>query len=130
MKKIICQTFLIGAFLLGSVSTVLAAAATCQEYCADQKLGQPSGKACLCNPLASANFEDLVNTVIMFLIKISIPIATIMFVIAGIVFVTAAGDPAKFKKAKDIMVYTGVGLAVILVASGLIKVLQSLLGGK
>jgi len=81
------------------------------------------------NPLAYGKFEDLVNAIIGFLIKIGIPIASVMFVIAGVVFVTSSGDPNKVKTAKNIMIYTAVGLAVILVASGLIKVLQSLLGG-
>ena len=114
MKKIIRQIFLTGAFLLGTISTVLAAEC-------------PSGQ--ICNPLQYGNFEDLVNAVIRFLITIGTPIAAIMFVIAGIVFVTSAGDPGRVKTARSIMIYTAVGLAVILVASGLIKVLQSLLQG-
>jgi len=114
MKKKICQIFLIGVFLLGSASVALAA--DCPE-------GQ------ICNPLKYGNFEDLVNAIIGFLIRIGTPIAAIMFVIAGIVFVTSAGDPGRVRTARSIMIYTAVGLAVILVASGLIKVLQSLLQG-
>jgi len=83
----------------------------------------------ICNPLAFCNIEDLINAIIGFLIKIGTPIAAIMFVIAGIVFVTSAGDPKRVLTARMIMIYTAVGLAVILIASGLIKVLQSLLGG-
>ncbi|MEK7503467.1 MAG: pilin [Patescibacteria group bacterium] len=115
MKKIVSQIFLIGAFLAGSVSSVFAA--TC-----------PAGQ--ICNPLRYGNLEGLIDAIISFLITVGIPIATIMFVIAGIVFVTSAGDPRKAKTAKDIMIYTSVGLAVILLASGLSKVLQSLLGGE
>ena len=57
------------------------------------------------------------------------PIAGVMFVVAGVMFVTSAGDPERVRTARRVMIYTAVGLAVILVASGLIKVLQSLLGG-
>jgi len=81
------------------------------------------------NPLAYDTVEGLINHIIDFLIKIGSPIAAIMFVIAGIMFVTSAGDAGRLKTAKNIMLYTAIGFAVILVASGLIKVLQSLLGG-
>ncbi|OGZ21657.1 MAG: hypothetical protein A2922_00325 [Candidatus Nealsonbacteria bacterium RIFCSPLOWO2_01_FULL_43_36] len=115
MKKLICQTFLIGVFLLGSVSTVLA-------------VDCPTGQ--ICNPLKYGNFEDLISGIIKdFLIPVGISVAGIMFLVAGVMFVTSAGDPGKTKTARDIMIYTAVGLAVILLASGLIKVLQSLLEG-
>ena len=83
----------------------------------------------ICNPLAYCNIEDLVNAIIRFLIMIGSPIAGVMFVVAGVMFVTSAGDPERVRTARRVMIYTAVGLAVILVASGLIKVLQSLLGG-
>lgn len=83
----------------------------------------------ICNPLQYGSFDELVNAVIRFLIIIGSPIAAIMFVIAGIVFVTSAGDPGRVRTARSIMIYTAVGFAIILVASGLIKVLQTLLSG-
>lgn len=96
--------------------------------------GQSSCSECLpgqiCNPLSYCNIEDLIKAIVNdFLIPVSISVAAIMFVIAGIVLVTSAGDPGKARTARSIMIYTAVGLAVILAASGLIKVLQSLLGG-
>ena len=63
-----------------------------------------------------------------FLIPVGITVAGIMFVIAGALFVTSAGDPEKARTARRVMIYTAVGLAVILLASGLIAVLQSILG--
>jgi len=88
-----------------------------------------NGDGTLQNPLAYDSIEDLIDAIIVFLIKIGAPIAGVMFVIAGIMFVTSAGDPEKARTARKVMTYTAVGLAVILVASGLIKVIQSLLGG-
>lgn len=84
----------------------------------------------LCNPLAYDNFEELIGAIINnFLLPIGSSIAGIMFLIAGFYFVTSAGDATRLKTAKNIMIYTAVGLAVILLASGLTKVIQSLLGG-
>lgn len=83
----------------------------------------------ICNPLKYGNFEDLINAIIVFIFNLGLVVAPIMFVISGILFVTSAGDPGRVKTAKNIALYTAIGFAVILVASGLIKVLQSLLGG-
>jgi len=95
--------------------------------------GSPTGGSCpagqICNPLKYGNFEDLIKAIINdFLIPVGITVAGIMFVIAGALFVTSAGDPEKVRTARRVMIYTAVGLAVILLASGLIAVLQSILG--
>ena len=81
------------------------------------------------NPLGYENFEDLVNAIINFLWLITTPLAAIMFVISGIMFVTSVGNPEKVKTAKNIALYTAIGYGIIIIASGLIKVLQSLLQG-
>ena len=41
---------------------------------------------------------------------------------------TAGGDPQKISKAKSIMIYTAIGLAVVLLAKGLIALIKDLLG--
>lgn len=84
----------------------------------------------ICNPLGYKSVECLVSAITAFLMTVSVPIAVVMFVIAGIYFVTSAGDPGRIKTAKMIMLYTAIGFGVILVASGLIRVIQSLLQGK
>lgn len=84
----------------------------------------------ICNPLKYNDFNDLVKAVINdFLMPVGITVAGLMFVIAGFVYVTSAGDPGRARTARSILIYTAVGLAVILLASGLVKVLQSALGG-
>jgi len=79
--------------------------------------------------LAYGNFEDLVNAIVNFLFNLSLVVAPIMLVISGIYFVTSIGDPGRVKTAQNIALYTIIGFAIILLASGLIKVLQSLLAG-
>jgi len=81
------------------------------------------------NPLGYSGFEDLVNAIINFIWKLATPLAAIMFVISGIMFVTSVGDPEKVKTAKKVALYTAIGYAIIIMASGLIKVLQSLFQG-
>ena len=113
MKKVVSALFL--SFLFLSVGTIV--------FAADCPPGQ------ICNPLGYENFEDLVNAIINFLWIIGTPLAAIMFVISGIMFVTSVGNPEKVKTAKNIALYTAIGYAIIIMASGLIKVLQSLFQG-
>lgn len=81
------------------------------------------------NPLGYERFEDLVNAIIDFIWKLGTPLAAIMFVISGIMFVTSTGNPEKVKTAKNVALYTAIGYGIIIMASGLIKVLQSLFQG-
>lgn len=81
------------------------------------------------NPLGYQDFEGLVNAIINFLIKVATPLAAIMFVVSGVLFVTSTGDPGRVSTARKVALYTAIGYGVILMSSGLIKVLQSLLKG-
>lgn len=61
------------------------------------------------------NLLQLVNNVIDFLIQIiAVPIATILFLYAGFIYVTAAGDPGKIKKAHGIFVNVFWGFIIAL----------------
>ena len=80
------------------------------------------------NPLKYNKFEDLVNALINFIFVIGIAVAPIMVLIAGFNLLTAGGDPKKVDTAKKILLYTAIGLAIILMAKGLIGMLNQILG--
>lgn len=82
----------------------------------------------ICNPLSTDSFEDLLSSITNFIFTIALALAPVMMIIAGFMFVTSAGDPGRVGTAKKLALYTLIGLAIILLASGLIKVLQSVLG--
>ncbi|MFH1671699.1 MAG: pilin [Candidatus Portnoybacteria bacterium] len=88
----------------------------------------PEGQ--ICNPLKYENFQDLISAINKFIFTIAIILSPILFIIAGIMLVTSAGDPAKVKKAQTMMIYTAVGLAIIVLAQALIAVLKNALGVK
>ncbi|MCK4520866.1 hypothetical protein KAT95_03345 [Candidatus Parcubacteria bacterium] len=89
----------------------------------------PPGSICIDNPITSTSFEDLVNSIVNFIFMLAIAIAPIMFIIAGFAFITAAGDPAKVQKAKDIALWTAIGLMVVLMAYGIINVIKEIFSG-
>jgi heme/copper-type cytochrome/quinol oxidase subunit 2 len=57
-------------------------------------------------------------------------VAAICLIIAGFFFVTAQGDPAKTKTARDFVLWALVGVAVAVLAKALIGGLASLLYGQ
>lgn len=77
------------------------------------------------NPLRAQTFEDLFLAIATFLWNIALAVGLIMVVIAGFLFVTAAGDPNRVRRAKEVLLYTVIGIVVIGISRGLIKVLQS-----
>ena len=80
------------------------------------------------NPLGTNTFEGLINNIINYLFTISLVIAPLMFIFAGFLFVTAEGKTEKVEKAKDLIWWTIIGFVIILLARGLVEMLQSMLG--
>lgn len=80
------------------------------------------------NPLQYDTFEDMTAAIIRFLFTVGIAIAPILFAIGGIMIATAGGNPQQVQKAQKLMLYTAIGLAVILFAQGLVSVLKNVLG--
>ena len=78
------------------------------------------------NPLQYDTFEELINAIINFIFTIALAIAPLMIIIAAFYFVTAGGDPKKVDTAQKIILYTCIGLVVILMAKGLIVLLKQI----
>lgn len=87
------------------------------------------GQITIPNPLEAETIEELIDNIIDFIFLISLAIAPIMILVAGFLFLTAGGNPQKVSQAKNLILYTVIGLAIILLAKGLIAVLKSVLGG-
>lgn len=79
------------------------------------------------NPLEANTFEQLVIAIATFLWNIAVfGVGPIMIVIAGFLFVTGGGNPDQVRRAKEILLYTVIGIAVIGVSRGLIEVIKNL----
>lgn len=94
--------------------------------CKGKGITCPAGALCIDNPLCAESFEELINALINFIFYFSLVFAPIMFIIAGLLFVTAAGVPEKIQKAKNVMLWTAIGLAIIIMAKGIITVIQEI----
>ena len=80
------------------------------------------------NPLLCDNAQCLVDKAGAIIRPIAIAIAIVMLIVSGIQYITSSGDEEKIRKAKKTMLYTVVGLAIVIAASFLIGVVQEILG--
>jgi hypothetical protein len=107
-----------GALLLVSVFySPFSAYAT--DYSADQFVKNPS---------TFTLFQDLLGGVITYLNMIVDPLVIIVFLWGAFQILTAGGDEAKIKSGKKTITYAAIGAAIIICASGLIYVINQLLG--
>lgn len=79
------------------------------------------------NPIAAESLVDLAKAIGRFLFQIAIPIAVIVIIYAGILFLTSQGKPEQINKAKTVLLYAVIGLAVILIGQGFFTLIKSIL---
>ena len=89
-------------------------------------LGQ--GSITITNPLGSLKFEDLLNKLSTFVFNIALVLAPVILVFAGLLFVTSGGKPEQVQKAKNLILWTIIGFAIITLSRGLIAILRQFLG--
>ena len=81
-------------------------------------------------PITATSFEALVGGIVNFVFNIALVLAPLMVIIGAIYLLTSGGDPKKIETGKNIIIYTLIGLAIILLAKGLIAVLEAIIGVK
>lgn len=83
-------------------------------------------EADLTNPLGSgSNFYNLIDKIANVLIAIGIPVAVVFIIYAGFLFVTAGGSEEQVKKAKETLIWTIAGTALLVGAKTIASALQS-----
>lgn len=84
----------------------------------------------LVNPLGeNTTIESVLSNVMDWLVKLGAPVAALMIVIGGLQMLFASGNPEKFKKGQQTILYTAIGYGIIIIGNGLIKILEALLKG-
>jgi type IV secretion system pilin len=80
------------------------------------------------NPLKAGTIQELIENISGFLFGVAMAVAVIVIVLAGIKFVTAGGEPAKIEEAKKMILYSVIGVAIMILANGLIQIIRNVLG--
>ena len=79
--------------------------------------------------LPSGSVMGIVTNMMNYLLILVGILGVIGFVIAGIIYLTAAGDDGQIERGKQTMVYSIIGVIVALVGVIVIKAVQGMLGG-
>jgi len=126
MKKFIVYIILIVLLtIIAFPAASLANGFNIQQYCSGRVYGKASSSA-VCssssrspsqNPI-SLRIADVINV----LIEFAGAIAVIVIIIAGIRYAIAVGDSNKINSARNSLIYTAVGLVVIVAAKLIIDV--------
>lgn len=82
----------------------------------------------VCNPLKYDTFQQLIDALTNTLFVIALALTPLMFVWAGFLFATANGEPNKLSKAKSIMLWTSIGLGIMLIAKAIVWAIRGVLG--
>lgn len=118
-KNILILNTVIGAMLVAVVGlgfvtepTVLSAAT--------------SGGGKIINPLGSTTTFSQVLTIVISTVQVIAGILSVVYIIlAGLSFVMANGDPAKITKARTMLLYVVIGVAIIFGAQAISIVVQT-----
>lgn len=112
----------------GNTGGASSSGKTGSQNCSDVCKGDTTG-LCIPNPLTDCTIIDFLNRVIDWLIYISLFVAVVMVIYAGILYVTGGGNTEKVKRATHTLIYALVGLAVVLLSKALAEIVRSILGG-
>lgn len=91
----------------------------------DQQTGQQTGSVNqLVNPISVSSLDGLVSKILGIAIILAIPVAALLIIYAGFMYVLAQGDKKKIGDAHQILLWTVVGLAIILGAWAIVQIIQ------
>ena len=80
----------------------------------------------ICNPLAiTKTLPDFIKNILNGAVKIGIPIIALAIIYCGFLFVKAQGKPEEITKAKDALLYTLIGAAILLGALAIAQMISS-----
>lgn len=91
--------------------------------------GAQAQSVSLTNPLGSQTMAAVLQNVITFLQFIGAPIAIIMVLWGAFEMITSAGDPEKYTKGRETLIWAAIGFAIVLIAGGFASLISNILNG-
>ena len=80
-------------------------------------------------PFETKSFEELIDAIINFIFWVAMAIVPIMIIVAAFYFLTSGGNPEKVSTAKKIILFTFIGLFIVLLAKGISSIIEQILKG-
>lgn len=86
----------------------------------------PDCRGASCTP---CNFLQLISNLVVFMVRdVTAPLAGLLFLIGGIMMVSAGGDEMRYKKGKDIFKNTAIGVLIVLASWIIVNTLITAFG--
>ena len=79
------------------------------------------------NPIQATSVQAVVSAIGNWLYAIAFALVPIMILIGAFYILTAAGDPEKVNTGKKIIIWTIVGLAIVIISTGIMSLIKELL---
>ena len=79
------------------------------------------------NPITTADFNELVENVLNWVLGIAGSVALLILIAGGVMYATAAGSEEKLKSAKKTILYAILGVVIVILSYSMIKVLHTIL---
>ena len=77
------------------------------------------------NPLTTKDFQTLIDRIISLVFTIGLALAPISIIIAGILFMTAQGEPGKIQTAQNIIKWTFIGLIILICSRAIVELIKT-----
>jgi hypothetical protein len=77
------------------------------------------------NPINASSIDVFIKTILQGVLKIGIPIIALAIIYCGFLFVAARGNSEKITKAKDALLYTLIGAAILLGAWAIAQLIST-----
>jgi len=79
------------------------------------------------NPIEKNKIEEVIAAVVLWLYAIAFALVPMMILIGAFYILTAAGDPEKINTGKKIILWTIVGLGIVILSTGVSELIKNLL---
>lgn len=94
-------------------------------YSATNPFNCPSGTTgTICNPITTNTINEFIKVLLEGVLKIGIPIVALAVIYCGFLFVSARGKPEALTKAKNALLYTLIGAAILLGSWAIAKLIS------
>ncbi|MBU3999585.1 pilin [Patescibacteria group bacterium] len=81
------------------------------------------------NPTTTNTTEELVSSIVSWLLGITSAVVIIFLVYGGIMYITASGDENQIEKSKKIINYAIIGLFLVLISYSVVTTLNNIIFG-
>ena len=85
-----------------------------------------AGTCFFCNPFSSSDAGTVIEKLANALLKLAIPILTLMIVVFGFMFVAAQGNEQKLRQVKSALLWGVIGVVIIVSAAAIVNIAKNL----